>query len=76
MSVVAFPGAHRERREHVLEVATAAAPLLEAAVASGDAAMIERIFEALGAFARRGDALGCLELEEPRSAQVVPLRRR
>jgi hypothetical protein len=75
MSVVEFPRAHRERREHILEVAAAAAPLLEAAVASGDAAMIERIFEALGEFAGRRDALGCLESAEASEAQIVQLRR-
>jgi hypothetical protein len=56
MSISTFPRSVRDRREHVLRVAASAAPLLEAAAAAGNATLIERIFEALGAFARDEDA--------------------
>jgi hypothetical protein len=75
MNVISFPRAARDRREHLLRVAASAAPLLEAAVASGNASMIERIFEALGAFARRDDdAVERLALSTAHDAQVVALR--
>lgn len=77
MSVTAFPRRSRDRREHVLRVAASAAPLLEAAVAAGNATMIERIFEALGAFAQDDDAVvELLESIAVRDAQVVPISRR
>jgi hypothetical protein len=75
MSVSAFPQRARDRREHVLRVAASAAPLLEAAVAAGNATMIERIFEALGAFAQDDDAVvELLESVAVRDAQIVPIR--
>ena len=75
MSVSAFPRRSRDRREHVLRVAACAAPLLEAAVAAGNATMIERIFEALGAFAQDDEAvLERLDAVAVRDAQIVPLR--
>ncbi len=75
MSIRPFPGSVRERREHVLQVAASAAPLLEAAVAAGNATMIERIFEALGAFAQNDDAvLDRLDSVAVGDAQVVPIR--
>ena len=76
MSVKAFPRSVRDRREHVLRVAASAAPLLEAAVAAGNATMIEHIFEALGAFAQDDDGgvLERLDAVAVRDAQVVPLR--
>ena len=74
MSVRAFPRSARDRREHVLRVAASAAPLLEAAAAAGNATMIERIFEALGAFARDDDAvLERLDSVAVRDAQIVPI---
>jgi hypothetical protein len=77
MSIRTFPQSVRDRREHVLRVAASAAPLLEAAVAAGNATMIERIFEALGAFARDDEAVGdLLESVAVNDAQVVPLSRR
>ncbi len=76
MSVTSFPRTARDRREHLLRVAASAAPLLEAAVASGNATMIERIFEALGAFAQNdGDAIERLDSAPVRDAQVVAIRR-
>ena len=76
MSIRTFPRNARDRREHVLRVAASAAPLLEAAVAAGNATMIEHIFEALGAFAQDDDAvLERLDSVAIRDAQVVPLRR-
>jgi len=74
MSVRAFPRSTRDRREHVLRVAASAAPLLEAAVAAGNATMIERIFEALGAFAQDDDAvLERLDSVTVGDAQIVPI---
>jgi hypothetical protein len=75
MSIRTFPRSVRERREHVLRVAASAAPLLEAAVAAGNATMIERIFEALGAFAHDADAaLDRLDAVAIGDAKVVPIR--
>ena len=74
MSIRTFPRSVRDSREHVLRVAASAAPLLEAAVAAGNATMIERIFEALGAFAQDDDAvLERLDYVGVRDAQVVPI---
>ena len=71
-----FPRTTRDRREHLLRVAASAAPLLEAAVTAGNATMIERIFEALGAFAQDDDAvLDRLESVGVHDAQVVPISR-
>jgi hypothetical protein len=75
MSISTFPRRARDRREHVLRVAASAAPLLEAAVAAGNATMIERIFEALGAFAHDDDAaLDRLDSVAIGDAKVVPIR--
>lgn len=77
MSIRTFPESVRERREHVLRVAASAAPLLEAAVAAGNATMIESIFEALGAFAKDDDAfLDRLDAVAVNDAQVVPISSR
>ena len=77
MSIRTFPRSVRDRREHVLRVAASAAPLLEAAVAAGNATMIERIFEALGAFAQDDDAvLDRLDSVGVRDAKVVPISAR
>jgi hypothetical protein len=54
----------------VLDVAASVVPLLEAAVEEGNAALIERIFAALGAFPS-GGALAQLEAIELEDAEVV-----
>ncbi len=74
MSVIEFPRNIRDCREHLLRVAASAAPILEAAVASGNAAMVERIFEALGAFAKNDDALAQLDSAPVHDAPVVAIR--
>jgi hypothetical protein len=75
MSIRTFPQSVRDRREHVLRVAASAAPLLEAAVAAGNATMIERIFEALGAFALDADAaLDRLDSVAISDAKIVAIR--
>ena len=74
MKVVSFPTAVRKRREHLIRVAKIATPLLEAAVAAGDATLIARTFEALGAVARGEGALDVLEAVRFRDADVIPLR--
>ena len=74
MKVISFPTTARARREHVRRVARAAMPRLDAAAQVGDAALIERIFEGLGALARGDDALRVLEGVQFREARVIPLR--
>ena len=74
MNVISFPTAARARRAYVLQVARAALPLLEAASEAGDATLIEKIFDGLGAVARGEDALGVLEAVRFGDAEIIPLR--
>jgi hypothetical protein len=77
MTITPFPRSVRDRREHVLRVAASAAPLLEAAVAARNVTMIERIFEALGAFAKDDEgAIEQLDAVAVHDAPVVPISSR
>jgi hypothetical protein len=68
--------ARRQRREYLLRVAKTAAPLLQAAVSSGNATLVEHIFATLGAVATDDDAVRRLEAVRFDNASVVPLRKR
>ena len=74
--VIALPTARRQRREYLFRVAKAAAPLLQAAVSSGNATLVEHIFETLGAVATDDDAIRRLAAVRFENASVVPLRKR
>jgi len=74
-AVLTFPAAAqaaRARREHALRVAAAAAPLLAAAVAEGNASLVERVFTALGTYSS-GRAYLHLEKIRTEDAKVVKL---
>ena len=58
----------------MLQVARAALPLLEAATAAGDATLVEKIFDGLGAVARGEDALELLEAVRFGDAEIIPIR--
>jgi hypothetical protein len=75
-TVLPFPTASRNRREHLLRVASAAVPLLQALVAAGNATMVARIFDALGALSADHDALARLDAIRQESAEVVVLSER
>ena len=76
MNVIALPTARRDRREYLLRVANAAAPLLRAAVSTDNATLIAHIFETLGDVAKGTDAIARLDAVRFHNAPVVPLRRR
>jgi hypothetical protein len=73
--VLPFPTAPRDRRAHLLRIAAAAAPLLEAVVAEGNATMALRFFEALGALSSssNADPITPLDAIRLRQATILPL---
>jgi hypothetical protein len=71
--VLQFPDLERRRRAHVLRIAGALVPLLQAAVETGNASLVQRVFRAMGELAC-GDAMAELEAIRVADAEVVEIR--
>ena len=72
--IVQFPDAARAEREGLLNITRALLPLLEAALAEGNAELLREVFAVLGDVASGRDAEARLAAIRVEDAKVVPLR--
>lgn len=71
--VVSLPHQDRADRELLLKIAASALPVLQAALAMGNATTVQRVVNALCALPDYEAALVHLDAIHPQSAEVIPL---
>lgn|GEM_PF-6436608 len=72
-NVIRFPDRSRVERERILDIATKAVPLLQAAIAAGNSALLRDLFAVLGDVADGADAMARLTSISIEDAEVVAM---
>lgn len=75
-ALLQFPEASRLKRERTFDIAAKTIPLLQAALDSGNAALLRELFAVLGDVANGGEAYARLCAISMKDAEVVNLPRR
>lgn len=72
-TVIRFPDRSRVQRERTLDIAAKAVPLLQAAIAAGNSALVRDLFAVLGDVADGADAMARLASISIEDAEVVAM---
>ena len=72
-NVIRFPDRSRVERERILDIAAKAVPLLQAAIATRNAALLRELFAVLGDVADDADAMARLASISIEDGKIVPM---
>jgi len=72
-TVIRFPDRARAERERILDIAARAVPLLQAAIAAGNSALVRDLFAVLGDVAEDADAMSRLASITIADGKIVPM---
>ncbi len=72
-NLIRFPDRARAERERILDIAAKAVPLLQAAIAAGNSALVRDLFAVLGDVAEDADAMSRLASISIEDGKIVPM---